>query len=159
MARRSAIDQYHAKLAEARDLGQSAARDLRAMAKELLKQLSELSEAYQQITGEPMPELSGAGSAARTRRSGRSPAGKGGKSAGTKRGGKRGKRSPLKGSYAGKTIPEAVVAALGKSKSGLGPKEIAEKIGGNRNSISVAMNGMVRDGLIKRAERGIYVVA
>lgn len=52
------------------------------------------------------------------------------------------------------TILDAVVSALGESKTGLRPKVIAKRLGGNWNSIAVAMTGMVKDGLIKRAERG-----
>lgn len=160
MAKRSAIAQYHAKLAEAQALAKGASKHLRSRAKELVTELEELNAAYEEMMGESLPEWSGEGAALRTRTRRGAGRATGTRTAATRKsGGKRGKRSPLKGAYAGKTIPEAVVAALGKNKKGLGPKEIAEKIGGNRNSISVAMNGMVKDGLIKRVGRGSYIAA
>lgn len=154
MAKRPAIEQYHAKIEEARAIAQGAAADLRSRAKELIGELESIRAAYEELMGEPLPEFGGPAPAKRRGR----PAGRGTKRTGSRGGkGSRGRRTQLKGSYAGKTIPEAVVAALGKSKSGLGPTEIAEKIGGNRSSVAVALSGMVKEGLIKRAERGTYV--
>lgn len=158
MPKRPALEQYQEKLAEARVLARGAAKDLRGRAKELMLELGTIAEVYEQLTGEPLPEIAVLNGSRSSRR------GRGGNSAKASRGhpgrsGKPGKRSTLKGHYSGKTIPEAVLAAIGKSKTGLGPSEIAEKIGGNRNSISVAMVGMVKDGSIKRAGRGRYVVA
>ncbi|MCA9280837.1 MAG: hypothetical protein H6812_04460 [Phycisphaeraceae bacterium] len=146
MAKRSAMDRYHSKLAEAQAIAKDAARDLEARAQELVSELNEVRSAYEAIMGSPMSEPTGRTGA----RSGRRKASSSSKPA-------RRKRKGLSGAYAGMTIPDAVVAALKKHKSGLGPREIADTIGGNKNSISVAINGMVKDGTIKRAGRGVYV--
>lgn len=157
MPKRPALEQYQEKLAEARVLARGVAKDLRGRAKELVLELGTIAEVYEQLSGEPLPEIAALNSPRRNGRGRGASSGRIGRGT-PDRSGKRGKRTTLKGHYSGKTIPEAVLAAIGKSKSGLGPSEIAEKIGGNRNSISVAMVGMMKDGLIKRASRGKYVV-
>ncbi|MCA9280890.1 MAG: hypothetical protein H6812_03640 [Phycisphaeraceae bacterium] len=154
MSKRAAIDRYHSKLAEAQSIAKDAARDLREAARDLLTELAGLGEDYEKLMGEPMPELAGAGVSSGRPRTRRAPKrGRPAKKAGT---GRRGKRSPLSGQFEGMTISEAVVALLKKNKSGLGPREITEAIGGNRNSVSVAMNSMLKDGAIKRIGRGLY---
>lgn len=150
MAKRSTTNDFEAKINEARRLAQDAAKELRARGKSLLRDLDSVNAMYLDLTGAPLPELSALNGAAGSRR--------GGKARSTAAAGPR-KRKGLKGDYTGKTIPEAVLAAVGKSKSGLGPGEIATKIGGNRNSVAVALSLMVKEGQLKRAERGKYIAA
>lgn len=54
------------------------------------------------------------------------------------------------------TVNDAIVKSLKGIKNGLGPGEVASKIGGNKNTVTVAMSNMAKDGAIKRIGRGKY---
>ena len=97
MAKRSAMDRYHSKLAEAQAIAKDAARDLEARAQELVSELNEVRSAYEAIMGSPMSEPTGRTGA----RSGRRKASSSSKPA-------RRKRKGLSGAYAGMTIPDAL---------------------------------------------------
>lgn len=147
---------YESKLAEADRLAKQAARELRDEAKSLVGELQGIAAAYEELTEQQLPELASLAGAKRGARASRSAAPSGRKSGG---GAPRGRRSKLSGAYAGMTIPDAIHKAIGKSKKGIGPSEIAQKIGGNKNSVAVALSAMVKDREIKKAGRARYIQA
>jgi len=147
MATKSAIERYEQKQAELDKLVADATTEIREQAKAIIAELKELNDKYFYLTGKDLPEyekVSGGG-------------GKkgGGKSSG---GGKR-TRTKLTGKYGGMTIPDAIEAAIGNTKSGVGTQEIADKIGGNKQSVAVAVAKMVKEKRLKRVERGLYTKA
>ncbi len=154
--RQSAWAKYESKLAEADRLAKQAARELRDEAKALVGELEEVAAAYEELTEQKLPELARLAGGSRGSKTSR-PA----PSSGRKPGGSapRGRRTKLSGAYAGLTIPDAIHKAIGKSKKGIGPSEIAKKIGGNPNSVAVALSAMVKDREIKKAGRARYVQA
>jgi len=142
-----ALTKYRSIMAEADKLADQAASEIRTKAKEHLAALKELGEEYEYLTGKDLPELGKATPKART------------SSATTKSsapGAPRGKRAKLKGAFAGMTVNDAIVKAIKDKKNGLGPADVATKIGGNKNTVTVAMSNMAKDGTVKRVSRGLY---
>jgi len=149
MAKKSALEQYEAKLAEAEKYAGDAAKEMREHAAALVDELKEVEADYSTLTGKDLPELAKLGGSGRKGSKTSSKAGTSGKRT----------RKKLSGKYQGMTIPDAVEAAIGNSKSGLGPQEIADKIGGNKQSVAVAVAKMVKEKRLKRVERGLYTKA
>jgi len=139
-----ALSKYRSIMAEADKLADQAAGEIRVKAKEHLAALKELGEEYEYLTGKELPELGRTTSKARSNSS---------TNAGSK---PRGKRAKLKGAFADLTVNDAIVKAIKGKKNGLGPADVAAKIGGNKNTVTVAMSNMARDGTIKRVARGLY---
>lgn len=142
-----AYDQYVSMIEEADKLADQAASEAREKAKEHLDALKELNAVYEELTGEQLPELARLnGSSAKGLRKSKK------KSSGGR------KRGKLKGQYAGLTVPDAITKALKGVKNGLGPADVTQKIGGNKNTVTVAMSNMAKEGTIKRIGRGLYTV-
>ncbi|MEQ9617522.1 MAG: hypothetical protein RLN60_05750 [Phycisphaerales bacterium] len=144
-AKKQALEKYRSIMEQADQIADQAAKEVRARAKELIEELAELGEEYEELTGEELPEAARLnGSAAKARKK---PSSTGG--------GAR-KKTKLKGPYADLTVSDAITKAIKGSKEGMGPAEVAEKIGGNKNTVTVAMSNMAKDGSIKRVARGAY---
>jgi len=139
-----ALSKYRSIMAEADKLADQAASEIRTKAKEHLAALKELGDEYEYLTGKDLPELGKASPKARTSSS------TNGSSAPS------GKRTKLKGAYAGLTVNDAIVKAVKGLKNGLGPGDVAEKIGGKKNTVTVAMSNLAKDGTITRVDRGLY---
>lgn len=139
-----ALTKYRSIMAEADKLADQAASEIRTKAKEHLAALKELGEEYEYLTGKDLPELGKATPKARTSTST------------SKSSAPRGKRTKLKGAFADMTVNDAIVKAIKDKKNGLGPADVATKIGGNKNTVTVAMSNMAKDGTVKRVSRGLY---
>jgi len=138
-----ALSKYRSIMAEADKLADQAAKEIRNKAKEHLAALKELGDEYEYLTGKDLPELGSTKGEARTTST---------RSASTPRG----KRTKLKGAFAGMTVNDAIVKAIKGKKNGLGPADVAKAIGGNKNTVNVAMSNLNKDGTIKRVSRGLY---
>ena len=139
-----ALDKYRSMMEEADKLADQAAKEIRERAKELVATLKELGEEYEYLTGKDLPELAsiqGKSRATKSTKSGSTP---------------RGKRGKLKGAYADLTVNDAIIKAIKGKKNGLGPADVAAAIGGNKNTVTVAMSNMAKDGTITRVARGLY---
>jgi DNA-binding CsgD family transcriptional regulator len=134
-----ALSEYRTMMAQADKLAGKAAEEIRDKAREHLASLKSLATEYEELTGKTLPEYA--------RKSGTSSRGSDGRS-----------KTRLKPAYAGMTVREAITKALKGLKNGLGPAEVAEKIGGNKNTVSVAMSTMFKDGEIKRKGQGKYTL-
>ncbi|MEQ9617060.1 MAG: hypothetical protein RLN60_03400 [Phycisphaerales bacterium] len=144
-AKKQALEKYRSIMEQADQIADQAAKEVRARAKELIEELAELGEEYEELTGEELPEaarLNGTASSSRKK----SPSSGGGTR----------KKTKLRGAYADLTVPDAIIKALKGVKEGMGPADVAEKIGGNKNTVTVAMSNMAKDGTIKRVARGTY---
>jgi len=142
-----ALTKYRSIMAEADKLADQAASEIRTKAKEHLAALKELGDEYEYLTGKDLPELSKAAPKART------------SSATTKSSAPRtprGKRTKLKGAYSGMKVNDAITKAIKGKKNGLGPAHVAKAIGRNKNTVTVAMSNMAKDGTVKRVSRGLY---
>lgn len=144
MATKSAIERYEAKQAELDQLAADAKGEMREQAKAIIAELKDLNDKYYYLTGEDLPEY------------GKVSGGGGKKGGGKSSGGGKRTRTKLSGKYEGMTIPDAIEAAIGNTKSGMGPQEIADKIGGNKQSVAVAVAKMVKESRLKRVSRGKY---
>lgn len=144
MARKEqALTKYRSMIAEADKLAEDAAQEVRTKAKEHIQAIRDLNNEYEELTGKTLPEYARLNGGAR-------------KSAGGSQGG--GRKTKLSGQYADMTVPNAIVKSLKGVKNGLGPREVAEKIGGNKNTVTVAMSNMAQEGTLKRPSRGKYTL-
>ncbi|MEM8835221.1 MAG: hypothetical protein AAGD00_05320 [Planctomycetota bacterium] len=148
MAKKSALAAYQAKRDEIKALEAEAAQEMRDEAASHVDALKQLARDYEDLTGKALPELAKLGGSSGSTSS-RGRAGRNGSAKRVRRG--------LSGAYEGMTIPEAIIAVLKKSKKPMGPADLADAIGANKNSLSVALSGMMKDKLVKRKGRGEYM--
>lgn len=138
-----ALNKYRTMLAEADKIADEAAEEIRAKARDHVQAIKDLNAEYEELTGKALPEYNRVTGGGRRSSGGSGP---------------RGKRTKLAGQYAGLTVPDAIRKALKGVKNGLGPGDVAEKIGGNKNTVTVAMSNMAKDGELKRPARGKYTL-
>lgn len=137
-----ALSQYRTMMSQAEKLANKAAEEVWGKAREHIAALKSLSDEHEELTGKPLPEYKRSPSAPKRDRIG------GGGHA----------RTSLKGAYAGMTVRDAIKKSLKGVKNGLGPAQVAEKIGGNKDTVTVAMSTMAKDGELTRPSRGRYTL-
>ncbi len=156
MPRNSAIETYNARLDEAKGIALAASKELRARARTLVKELQAINAAYADLHGRDIPEIdplrAGAG---RHGRNTPQPSDYRDSQPGTKI---RRPREKRKGPYADMTITDAVLVYLRKSRKPRSASEIVEELGGNIQSVRMALVVMAKKGRLKRVSHGVYTL-